>query len=560
MISRVDQDASPNPASADRQPSSHDPVRPTELGAIFTKRWVASLVLDLAGYTADQPLWDRTVLEPACGHGAFLGLIVERIIASARRDQVDLRDTVPALIAMDVDPKAVEVSRASTLTRLLEEGLSHEDASTLTRQWIKQGDFLDRAPTLPTADWVVGNPPYVRIEDVSRDDMTRYRTAWPTMSGRADLYVGFYEAGLGRLAPGGRLAYICADRWMRNQYGAGLRAFVEQDYAVETCVVMHAVDAFEDRVAAYPAITVLSRADQADALVVDASDAFDAAAADRLVKTHSRGPSPVIVDDTFRASWLSTWPRGAASWPSGAPERLALLTALETRLPTLAETGAFVSVGTATGADDVYVIDNPELVEPQFAYPTLAARETTHGGIDWKNRYLVTPWTSEGLVDPSEHPRLHAYLDQNRARLEQRHVAKRSPDRWWRTIDRIDPSVATKPKLLIPDLKDRIHPVYDQGKFIPLHSLYYVTSDRWDLAVLGGLLLTDVANMFVEAYSVRMANGYMRVSAQYLRRVRVPDPDSISRRETDELRAAFWARDKERANAAAAKAYRVPTP
>jgi hypothetical protein len=75
------------------------------------------------------------------------------------------------------------------------------------------------------------------------------------------------------------------------------------------------------------------------------------------------------------------------------------------------------------------------------------------------------------------------------------------------------------------------------------------------LAVLGGLLMSRVANMFVEAYSVRMANGYMRVSAQYLRRVRVPSPTDIPRAVADDLRAAFWSRDEEGATAAAAKAY-----
>ena len=34
---------------------------------------------------------------------------------------------------------------------------------------------------------------------------------------KADLFVGFFEKGLALLRPGGRLGFICADRWMRNQ-------------------------------------------------------------------------------------------------------------------------------------------------------------------------------------------------------------------------------------------------------------------------------------------------------------------------------------------------------
>lgn len=547
--------------TAEAEPAKPPPIddRQTQLGAIFTKRWVAELVLDLAGYTADQPLHAGTILEPACGHGAFIDVIVERLVESCLRNDVDLGALSGALVGIDLDPDAVAVTKRTAVRRLTESGMARESAADLADQWIRHGDFLRMARSLPAANWVVGNPPYVRIEDVSKGDMTAYRSAWPTMSGRADVYVGFFEAGLSVLQRSGRLSYICADRWMRNRYGAALRALVENDYAVDTCVVMHTVDAFEDRVSAYPAITVLAASPQGNALAVEASDTFDAAAASRLVKIRNRGPAPMVVDDDFRASWLTTWPRDRDSWPAGAPEQLHLLATLEAKFPTLAATGADISVGTATGADDIYVIDDPNLVEDGMAFPTLAARETALGGIDWRERYLVTPWTRNGLIDLDDYPKMKRYLTGNKARLTQRHVAQRNPDRWWRTIDRIDPALACKPKLLIPDLKDRIHPVYDQGKFIPLHSLYYVTSDTWDLAVLGGLLMSRVANMFVEAYSVRMANGYMRVSAQYLRRVRVPRPADIPKAIADELRAAFWSRDEQQATAAALMAYGLET-
>ena len=45
--------------------------------------------------------------------------------------------------------------------------------------------------------------------------------------------------------------------------------------------------------------------------------------------------------------------------------------------------------------------------------------------------------------------------------------------------------------------------------------------------MLGGLLLSDVANLFVGAYCVRMRGGCYRFQAQYLRRIRVPDAGSV---------------------------------
>ena len=42
-------------------------------GVVYTKRWVVDLLLDLAGYRAENNLVDALAVEPAAGDGAFLG-------------------------------------------------------------------------------------------------------------------------------------------------------------------------------------------------------------------------------------------------------------------------------------------------------------------------------------------------------------------------------------------------------------------------------------------------------------------------------------------------------
>ena len=116
---------------------------------------------------------------------------------------------------------------------------------------------------------MIGNPPYVRYDDLSDDLAARYRSTWPTMRGRGDIYVGFIERSLWLLKPGGKVGLICADRWMRNQYGADLRELVARDYVVEHIWTMHDVDAFEAQVSAYPAITVLGNHAWGSAVVAD---------------------------------------------------------------------------------------------------------------------------------------------------------------------------------------------------------------------------------------------------------------------------------------------------
>jgi len=533
-------------------------LSPANLGAIFTRRWVADLVLDLAGYTSDQPLIQRVAIEPACGPGAFVAAMAERLVESCRRHGADPADAHGAIVAVDIDPGAVRESKTRVVASLTRAGVDAATAESLAQSWVRQGDFLEIAATLPHADWVVGNPPYVRIEDVDPHAMKDYRDRWKTMAGRADLYVGFFEAGLGLLAPGGRLSYICADRWMRNQYGARLRALVENAYALDACIVLHDVDAFEDRVAAYPAITVLRDGSQGPALLADADPDFGDLAADRLAAVWREGSDQLLPrDPQFEFSWLPGWFTGPGSWPAAPPHRLALLTELENRLPTLTDAGVQVSVGVATGADDVYLTDQPGKIEPQRLLRVVTARDVSSGTIAWKGRWLVNPWDESGLVDLNTYPGMRDYLNSHEERIRGRHVAKRNLARWWRTLDRVHPDVATTPKLLVPDLKDRIFPVLDSGEYYPSHSLYYLTSTQWDLAELGGLLMSDIANLFVAAYSVRMASGYMRVSAQYLRRIHIPHHGDIPADLRAELAEAFHNRDVRAANRIARKVYAI---
>ena len=100
-----------------------------------------------------------------------------------------------------------------------------------------------------------------------------------------------------------------------------------------------------------------------------------------------------------------------------------------------------------------------------------------------------------------------------------------------------------------------IHPVLDEGSVYPHHNLYYVVSERWDMTVLGGLLLSDVANAFIEAYAVKMRGGTLRFQAQYLRRIRVPRLSDVSPTDQRKLADAFVRRDRVLATDVALKLY-----
>jgi hypothetical protein len=379
------------------------------------------------------------------------------------------------------------------------------------------------------------------------------------MRGRGDIYVGFIERSLRMLRPGGRVGFICADRWMRNAYGAGLRELVAQRYAVEHVWTMHDVDAFEAQVSAYPAITVLANHAQSSVVAADTTEAFGASSATALVQAVSAKEFTEFSGAGVTAHRLTHWFDGGELWPTGSPARLALIETLNDRFGSLDDpaTGTRVSIGVASGADKVYITRDPTVVEPDRILPLAMRRDLMSGTFRWQGNYLVNPWADDGsLVRLADYPRMAAYFSKH-PEIRERHVVKNAGESWFRTIDKVHAKLTDRPKLLLQDMKAHIHPVLEPGGYYPHHNLYYVVSDTWDMEVLGGILLSRIAQAFIEAYCVRMRGGTLRFQAQYLKRIRVPRPDQVDPGAQGMLRAAFRDRDTEAATLAAADAYGI---
>lgn len=538
-----------------------DAASPSAYGEVFTRRWVVDVLLDLVGYTPDRDLGALTLVEPSAGSGAFLLPAIERLLESARGHGRSPEQLGQSVRAFELQHGNVDTCRALVASHLQSRGIDEVLAHSLAISWVSQADFLLGSDTEPWADFVVGNPPYIRSDDVPTRVATRYRTKWTTMAGRADIYVGFFQRSLRLLRPGGRVGFICADRWMRNQYGAGLRRLVSADFAVEQVWTMHDVDAFHDQVSAYPAITVFSTHQQGRVVAADARAAFGGCEAQDLASWALETDS----SDTYRTPAVSAhrlphWFAGDQSWPTGPPGRLRLIEHMNDSFAPLQDTatGTKVGIGVASGSDRVFVTPRRVDIEEDRLLSLSTRRDLSTGHYTWSGRYLVNPWDCDGRLVPLDgYPKLRAYLLGVAAPLRDRYVARKTPTAWYRTIDKVDHDLIAKPKILIPDMSMAINPVLEPGGHYPHHNLYHVTSTRWDMEVLGGLLLSRVAQAFIEAYCVRMRGGTLRFQAQYLRRIRVPDPAMISPNTADALRQAFRARDVHSATQAAADAYNI---
>lgn len=524
-------------------------------GAIFTRSEVVDFILDLVGYTEDQPLHEKRLLEPSFGGGDFLLPIIERLLSAwrqARPDGSALDELTDAIRAVELHHSTYRSTHAAVVALLRREGIAAKTASTLASCWLLQGDFL-LAPLEGEFDFVVGNPPYVRQELIPAPLLTAYRSRYQTMYDRADLYIPFIERSLSVLSDGGNLGFICADRWMKNRYGGPLRSLVAERFHLKVYVDMVDTPAFHSDVIAYPAITVISRE------VPGATRIAHRPTIDQATLTALAGllRAPMLPKDTGTVRELARVTNGAEPWLLESADQMALIRRLESAFPLLEEAGCKVGIGVATGADKAFIGDFETLdVETDRKLPLVTTKDIMTGEVQWRGQGVVNPFAElGGLVDLEEYPRLRRYLEARREVIAGRHCAQKAPANWYRTIDRITPALASRPKLLIPDIKGEAHIVFEGGELYPHHNLYYVISDDWDLRALQAVLLSAVTRLFVATYSTKMRGGFLRFQAQYLRRIRIPHWADVPEQLRRELAEAAIGRDVQACNRAVFKLY-----
>jgi hypothetical protein len=495
-------------------------------GAIYTRAEVVDFLLDLTGYSeANDPVHLR-LLEPSFGGGDFLLAAIRRLVTAwratdSKKAASELSDCIRAV---ELHEETFLATKGQVIELLATFGISGTEAVSLADVWLIHGDFL--LVDLPmTFHVVIGNPPYVRQELIPEILLNEYRKRYSTIFDRADLYVPFIERSLHSLAAGGSLGFICADRWMKNRYGGPLRKLVADSFHFKVFVDMVNTPAFHSDVTAYPAITLIERTAPGPTRITH-QPTLEATSLRELARKLLAHEIPA---GDLQVSELKSVTSGAEPWILNATAELDLVRRLEATFPKLEDAGCKVGIGVATGADEAFIGPFDELdVEDDRKEPLVMTRDISEGTVKWRGFGVVNPFAEEGgLVNLEKFPRLQRYLEGRKEQIAGRHVAKKIPANWYRTIDRITPSLTKKPKLLIPDIKGDAHIVFESGELYPHHNLYYVTSESWNLRALQAVLKSAVTRLFIATYSTKMRGGFLRFQAQYLRRLRLPSWESV---------------------------------
>jgi len=490
-------------------------------GQIYTRPEVVEFMLTAIGLNSCDDFRNARILEPSCGEGEFVVAIVDRLINLPQK-RPTVNQIAHKLLAVDLVASSLVIAKKKVETLLEARGYSIIEITSLLDQWFLLSDFL-LADIAPNFTYVIGNPPYVRVENIPKSLLSQYRRQFSTMTDRADLYIPFYEKCLSLLKDGGRLSFICTDRWTKNTYGKSLRRLINDTYGLELFIDLYGVDAFDKNVMTYPAITQIIKG-KCEQTVLKHEITFSSEEANEVLSA--------IKGEETRLQVRKAIVNGNKPWLLGSSDQITLIHKLEKRFPLLEETGCKVFIGAATGSNKVYIVDSTCVgseIEKERLLPVITANELKGDSIAWCKNYLINTYDENGVINLYDYPKLSRYLNSHKEELCKRHVAKKDSTKWFKTIDRVYEERAKMEKLLIPDISSS-NPIilYDSGEYYPNNSIYYICSEKWNLRALRVVFLSRITKLFISTYSTKIAKGYLRFQAQHLRKLRLPHWDSIN--------------------------------
>jgi hypothetical protein len=88
---------------------------------------------------------------------------------------------------------------------------------------VRTTDFLLAEIAEESFSHVAGNPPYARWSKIPPKLRSQYEVRLPQAVARGDLFLPFLDLSIGYLRKGGRLGFVCSDRWRYMAFADGFR-------------------------------------------------------------------------------------------------------------------------------------------------------------------------------------------------------------------------------------------------------------------------------------------------------------------------------------------------
>ncbi len=478
-----------------------------------------------------------TILDPACGSGAFLAAafdalageyarVLERLAELGAEPDIDAFDEILGrnLFGVDLNIESVEISRLSlwlktarqkhrlaSLDETVRDGNSLiADVKYAERPFKWNGRFADIA-NQGGFDIVIGNPPYVRMEYLT-DQKPYLSEHYEVADDRTDLYAYFFEKAVDVLKVGGRLGYISSSTFFRTGSGENLRRFMAEETAIEAVIDFGDEQVFEG-VTTYPAIITAQKLAKGETpegdlrffnikhLPTDLSSAFDAQA-QAMPRSRLTG----------------------TSWQFEGDALARLRDKIASGRKTLGEVYGAPLYGIKTGLNEAFIIDTPtrdalvarDAKSVDLLKPFLKGEHIKRWRVEPEGLFLIN--IPKAKIKIEDYPAVRDHLLPFKAALE-----KRATEQEWFELQQAQVAYQDRllsPKLAWPHFQDKPSFAFDNDNFLLNNKCFFLSST--DASLLA--FLNSTFGWWQLSATARIKRGgYIEAEAQYVATLVLPD-------------------------------------
>jgi type I restriction-modification system DNA methylase subunit len=224
-------------------------------GSFFTPRFITDFIVNETIKDSEQKICD-----PSCGCGAFLITAAEFL--SKRFNKNVLKVIEENIYGVDIADYSIRRAKILLSLLALQNGEDEKDikfnitaTDSLAANWQKLFPEEMRAGGF---DIVIGNPPYVKFQDLNKELRSNLYNDWCTLkTGNYNLYFAFFELGIKIMKEDGILGYITPNNYFTSLAGIQLREYLALNKLVQKIIDFNHLKLFEAQT--YTAITFLKK-------------------------------------------------------------------------------------------------------------------------------------------------------------------------------------------------------------------------------------------------------------------------------------------------------------
>lgn len=228
-------------------------------GIVYTPGWIVDLILDNIGYT--ENLEQKTIIDPSCGSGNFLTLVLDRLLGYLEDKGFSHKDKINIIkknvYGIDTDENALEQCKINLYDILLKHKIEDKlDFSLYCRNAL---DMELNKDLFNKFDYVIGNPPYIRIQNLNKEMRVYIQNNYYfCASGSTDIYIAFFQLGINLLNETGVLGFITPNTYFYSDAAKLFRKYLKNNKLLKNIINYNEKQLFEG-ITTYSAITVIAK-------------------------------------------------------------------------------------------------------------------------------------------------------------------------------------------------------------------------------------------------------------------------------------------------------------